>query len=45
MPGAAAADSWLDLRREADGWAASHKLGVTFYGDRFGELPAMYRQS
>jgi len=40
-----AADLWLDLRREADGWAASHTLGVTFYGDSFGELPAMYRQS
>jgi protocatechuate 3,4-dioxygenase beta subunit len=40
-----AADLWLHLRREADGWVASHNLGVTFYGDSFGELPAMYRQS
>jgi len=40
-----APDLWLDLRRDGDGWAAAHTLGVTFYGDEFGELPAFYRQS
>jgi len=40
-----AADLWLDLQRDGDGWVARHTIGVTFYGDEFGELPALYRQS
>lgn len=42
--GTDAADLWLDLRRAGDGFEANHQLGVTFYGDRFGELPDFYRQ-
>jgi len=40
-----AEDLWLDLRRDGDGYVASHNLGVTFYGGMFGELPDFYRQS
>ena len=39
-----AEDLWLDLRRTAAGFEASHQLGVTFYGGMFGELPEFYRQ-
>lgn len=39
-----AADLWLDLHRTANGFEASHQLGVTFYGGMFGELPEFYRQ-
>jgi protocatechuate 3,4-dioxygenase beta subunit len=39
------ADLWLDLHRSGDGYVANHNLGVTFYGDMFGELPDRYRQS
>jgi hypothetical protein len=34
-----------DHQRDGDGWVARHTIGVTFYGDKFGELPALYRQS
>jgi protocatechuate 3,4-dioxygenase beta subunit len=37
-------DLWLDLRQTAEGFEASHQLGVTFYGGMFGELPDFYRQ-
>jgi protocatechuate 3,4-dioxygenase beta subunit len=37
-------DLWLDLQRTGEGFAASHRLGVTFYGGMFGELPEYYRQ-
>jgi protocatechuate 3,4-dioxygenase beta subunit len=42
--GTDAEDLWLDLRRTANGFEASHQLGVTFYGGMFGELPEFYRQ-
>jgi hypothetical protein len=34
-----------DHQRDGDGWVARHTIGVTFCGDEFGELPALYRQS
>ncbi len=40
-----AGDLWLDLKKSGDGYAASHELGVTFYGGMFGDLPELYRQS
>ena len=40
-----AADLWLDLHRQGDGYVAHHNFGVTFYGGMFGELPEFYRQS
>ncbi|MGK2927863.1 MAG: hypothetical protein ACSLE2_19785 [Lysobacterales bacterium] len=36
---------WLDLQRDGPGWMAAHTLGVTFYGNEFGELPDFYRQT
>ena len=36
-------DLWLKLRPEGDGLVAEHQVGVTYYGDMFGELPDMYR--
>jgi hypothetical protein len=42
--GTDAEDLWLDMRRTGKGFEASHQLGVTFYGDRFGELPEFYQQ-
>lgn len=41
----AAGDLWLDLQAGDEGYSASHQLGVTFYGDRFGKLSGFYRQS
>ena len=38
-------DLWLNLQRKGDGYAATHTVGVTFYGDVFGELPSLYQQS
>ena len=38
-------DLWLNLQPSGDGYRANHTLGVTFYGEMFGELPALYRQS
>ncbi len=40
-----AEDLWLDLHRDGAGWLAAHNLGVTFYGQEFGDLPSFYRQS
>jgi protocatechuate 3,4-dioxygenase beta subunit len=40
-----AEDLWLDLHRDGAGWVAAHNLGVTFYGQEFGDLPSFYRQS
>jgi protocatechuate 3,4-dioxygenase beta subunit len=40
-----AGDLWLDLHRQNEGFVASHNIGVTFYGDTFGELSGLYRQS
>jgi len=40
-----AGDLWLDLNKQGDGYVANHNLGVTFYGDNFGELTDFYRQS
>lgn len=37
-------DLWLNLKRNGDGYEASHELGVVFYGGMFGELPDLYRQ-
>ncbi len=38
-------DLWLDLRHEGGAYVANHNLGVTYYGDMFGELPGFYEQS
>ncbi len=40
-----AGDLWLDLKRSGDGYAASHELGVAFYGTMFGDLAELYRRS
>lgn len=36
-------DLWLNIVKDADGYAATHELGVIFYGGMFGELPDYYR--
>jgi protocatechuate 3,4-dioxygenase beta subunit len=38
-------DLWLNLKPNGDGLVADHTIGVTFYGDQFGELPDLYKQS
>jgi protocatechuate 3,4-dioxygenase beta subunit len=38
-------DLWLNLKPGRDGLVADHTIGVTFYGDQFGELPDLYKQS
>ena len=38
-------DLWLALKPSGDGLVAEHVVGVTFYGDEFGELPDFYKQS
>jgi protocatechuate 3,4-dioxygenase beta subunit len=37
-------DLWLNIRKSANGYEATHELGVVFYGGMFGELPDHYRQ-
>ncbi len=37
-------DLWLNIRKEGDGYAATHELGVISYGGMFGELPDYYRK-
>jgi protocatechuate 3,4-dioxygenase beta subunit len=37
-------DLWLNISRSADGYQATHELGVAFYGSMFGELTDHYRQ-
>ena len=37
-------DLWLNIHKSGDGYAATHELGVVFYGGMFGELTDHYRQ-
>jgi len=37
-------DLWLNITKTADGYEATHELGVVFYGGMFGELTDHYRQ-
>ncbi|MFO7706083.1 MAG: hypothetical protein R6V43_13270 [Halopseudomonas sp.] len=38
-------DLWLNLQPNGNGLVADHTIGVAFYGDKFGELPDLYKQS
>ena len=35
-------DLWLNIGKDGNGYAATHELGVVFYGGMFGELPEYY---
>ncbi len=37
-------DLWLNIEKHGKGYAATHELGVIFYGGMFGELPDYYRK-